>query len=630
MKKLFLVLIILTFSVLNLFAQQGQVRASQDILFESPDLVVTYQPVPDSSVYTLYGYAGINNKSVLTQPQKNSAELRWFSPGLLRFIRKQDKIYDVQGSTFGLFIESLNTLQREALAKQATAQCRDKVGGEIRVEQIHLMPLEFFNGIIRIKDENGKERIFRGETVAPVKQSPFRLEFEVKNSADLQLLEKAVSQGTAVLCEWGFAGVQEKTNHLTLTLQQLVDLGIINDIFGHGEKAYVSRKQCGSLAAKIYDDLNVVEEYEIDEEKFSEDFVRDLIVKIMPGGFVPMDFMEVLKYLSNFMLPSLKKDLQPDKVVSDIGRVFTIQKKGDKEFLKINQEMLNKGKNWSDLKASANASVDILDIFSGDASFNYVSSKSEEWEKNNKDFKEQLSELNTHAQKEIQWEKSGETIIPKTVNVVIFNKAQFQRILTFHRIRTVKKGQGIRDNIKLNTVQDVGLTSIPDRETQLVKEMAVIKDSFTTLLQKLDISLAQVNQSLAQVNQNLTSVNDNVKLVHTNTSNINVNALTLKSDLTAINETIKLVHTNTSNTNVSVCAVRNDLSAISNQISATHTIMSKGWTLFNVWKKMCRNCGRGGRPGFFLGISSEEKRCPNCIQVMENVEIIEQHLIPIK
>ena len=84
MKKLFLVLIILTFSVLNLFAQQGQVRASQDILFESPDLVVTYQPVPDSSVYTLYGYAGINNKSVLTQPQKNSAELRWFSPEIGR------------------------------------------------------------------------------------------------------------------------------------------------------------------------------------------------------------------------------------------------------------------------------------------------------------------------------------------------------------------------------------------------------------------------------------------------------------------------------------------------------------------------------------------------------------------
>jgi hypothetical protein len=96
--------------------------------------------------------------------------MRWFSPGIPRFIRnQQEKIYESvrykKNALLYLNVQMLDDLQRKDLAQKATEIYNSKLQVAIKPEQIYLLPLDYLKGTIKIVDESGQSLFFVGQAI---------------------------------------------------------------------------------------------------------------------------------------------------------------------------------------------------------------------------------------------------------------------------------------------------------------------------------------------------------------------------------------------------------------------------------------------------------------------------------
>lgn len=79
--------------------------------------------------------------------------------------------------------------------------------------------------------------------------------------------------------------------------------------------------------------------------------------------------------------------------------------------------------------------LSFLGVFGAESSASYVNSRKKEWIDTNKSLNDQLNELNSYHQNDIEWSIQGNKLIPKSMRVSLMKKASFSQTFVFSRIR---------------------------------------------------------------------------------------------------------------------------------------------------------------------------------------------------
>jgi hypothetical protein len=241
------------------------------------------------------------------------------------------------------------------------------------------------------------------------------------------------------LCEMATRGKVTKTNHLTVSIKQIQSLGIAEELFGPATATLVTRHQLAELAHKIYSSLNIVEEYEMTENKFSETFILELISQSVVQSFnhVPLD--EALKELSKFGT-NFNQDLESDTIQQDLGSILEVKEVGGKSHIVVNNDTLKTLREKDALSVDTSAKVGVSSFFVAvdvEASVKYAKDNERDSSDSKKTLNDQLSELNDRSQNDIKWEIKGNKVIPKSISVAKMSKSSFEKSISFQRIRRV-------------------------------------------------------------------------------------------------------------------------------------------------------------------------------------------------
>ena len=226
----------------------------------------------------------------------------------------------------------------------------------------------------------------------------------------------------------------KKTNKFSISLQQSTDLNLQEKLFGDADTVYVSRDQLVELGNLVYTELNIIEEYEIDSEKFSNEFVKDMIA-LVGEKMQPVNFKEALESLSKFSL-NFQGDIDPDRITRELSKVFTLEKIGNKEHIVLDKaydEQLEKEKS-SGTKVNAEVSYGIVSVKAG---VEHVQAQKYKTSKSEKNKDDQLKELNSLKENNVEYEFSGQKIIPKSLKVAKLTRSKFENTLSFSRIKHV-------------------------------------------------------------------------------------------------------------------------------------------------------------------------------------------------
>ena len=329
---------------------------------------------------------------------------------------------------FDLTVEMLTNSQRYLL--QNIVKRKYKI--DILPDQIvSLIPAKFECQMSFYQDETTKVLI--NGKVSQLTKFPLKLSFLAPlKSTERVLFEKRLNESNNELiadinCEINSQGVVSRTNTLIITSSQINQIGLLDDIFGVGSEIYVSRNQISSISSELYQKLNVIEIYQMPQTQFKESFVDDFIKQTALSAF---QYVSIDQVLSQFSKYDFTQDIKPSVIKNELSRLLTIKKVANKELLQLNQTQYEKL--ISQYGKSAGGSFFGIS-FSGSA--NYATSRQSEWEKSSTSFLNQLNELNTFDQNEVEWSRSGNIVIPKSIKVSKLAKALFNKNLVFSRVK---------------------------------------------------------------------------------------------------------------------------------------------------------------------------------------------------
>jgi hypothetical protein len=193
----------------------------------------------------------------------------------------------------------------------------------------------------------------------------------------------------------------------------------------------VTRQQMAEIASEIHQSMNIYEQYEMSEKEFDSGFI-DGLIKLKVADFKPVPIESVLNSLSKYSI----KDLQPNIIRKNLYKVLKVKTVGDKKHIIINSEYLknNSEKDRDEIDTSVKAGYAGL---SASASFKYVKEKERSWASSGKNLDDQLNELNSHSQDNLEWELEGEKIVPKRLKVSRLVKTSFNEKLNFENIKRI-------------------------------------------------------------------------------------------------------------------------------------------------------------------------------------------------
>lgn len=139
-----------------------------------------------------------------------------------------------------------------------------------------------------------------------------------------------------------------------------------------------------------------------------------------------------------------------------------------------------------------------MDIFSASASANYVRDHSLDWERQNTSFDSQLNELNTYSSSDVEWQRSGNIIIPKTINVAKVVKSMMSRNLVFSRVKREYYDAPFQRSFSLSTFS---VLNLPSYYVDYVQQQAKLDKQVQTLSALISVQ----NKQIANVTVNLTA-----------------------------------------------------------------------------------------------------------------------------
>jgi hypothetical protein len=135
---------------------------------------------------------------------------------------------------------------------------------------------------------------------------PLRMDFDApEGSTEREVLKLHLEQGSKHVdlkfsCKLSAVNNTVKTNILSISSSEFQEMGIKEKLLGPASTAYVSREQLNILAGQLFSSLNVVEEYEMPEYQFQQNFVEDFVRLASDQHFQHVPALQALKELSSF------------------------------------------------------------------------------------------------------------------------------------------------------------------------------------------------------------------------------------------------------------------------------------------------------------------------------------------
>jgi len=420
-----------------------------NIAFDLPDLAVDVKNSPSGSELQIQAFKSTNNDRILRELRKSRlpansspamSQLTWVSIGQPLLCKtggnvNTSRLFHFTKSGFHTFVEMLTPTHRTQLAKKAT----DKYGIRVNESQILHLVLSSFKCSHIFRDEYNKAYLVQGK-VTNFQSFPLRMDFRApENSMERRLFmdELGESENNADLrfeCSLASSGKLMKTNTLKITADQMQVLGMEEKLFGDAGKrndsVYVTRDQMASLASEMYSTLNIVEDYQMPETQFTDDFVEGLITQIASTSFRDVPIQDAMAAISAYGM-DFSGDLKADEIIRDMGEVLKVENYGNQSRIVVDSSKKDAIQNRASVSYGASASLHGL--FSGSMNFGIENdfSKSQE----SRSLQDQLAMLNRASRDQVKWEIQGTKVIPKSLNVAKVSRSRLSSTMTFSRIR---------------------------------------------------------------------------------------------------------------------------------------------------------------------------------------------------
>ena len=447
---------------------------------------ITIEINENNEIYKIEAFKTKDNDEIFNKNNPSEySKLAWVSIGSPKLVKlsKNNVFYFTEHAVFAR-VSMLTETYKQSIADAIKTKYRVNV----TTNQITTMSLSRFECETSIYERN-RLKVIRGQ-VKNFAKFPLELQFPYPKQSN----ERLVFQNYPELnfdCVIKAGAAQKKTNILTINLNQFTQLGIMENLFGPANEVYVTRNQLSNLAFDVFTSLDIVEEYQMSEKEFDLKFVDGLVTQTATNAFnqVPIDeaLQKLSKYSTNF-----EKDLTSDLIKEDLGKLYEIKKYNDKKLIKLNEENLQEFKNKysgeGETKAKADVKVPVIDIsVVGELGVSGKTAKENDETKSKKSLDEQLKEINSENNNQIEFQIKGEKVIPKSLYVAKLIKSTFKKTLTFNRIRKESFDAIFERDIQLSTFETNNHFEIPVKHEQISEVQVKSNNELESCLkEKLD------------------------------------------------------------------------------------------------------------------------------------------------
>ena len=497
--------------------------ADTNIAFDLPDLTVTMET--KTGTHQLEAYKSVNNDKIIRDRATDQvSQLFWVSVGRPTFVKTPTKsnaneIAVFHSSNFGFtaYIQMLTPDQRSELASTA----KNKYRLDVAEKQILNLILSNFECSLVMFDETGEKHLLTGN-VHEFREFPLRMDFLARpRSIERKLFDELLSDSSDLrfVCNMASHGKLMKTNTLTITSEQQQLIGIEEKLFGpatsdeSNNNVYVTRDQMTGLSSEMYSTLNIVEDYQMSEGQFSDAFVEGMINQIATEQFKQVPIDTVLASMSKYGF-DIGQDLKPDVIKKDLGSIMTIEKKDENSRIVLDES------NYKKLEESNSRSGGFgVGVKGFEVSTNWAKSNSEGSISESKSLNDQLRELNTVSQKDIQWDIVGEKIVPKSLNVARLARSKLSKTLSFSRIKVQTYLVSFERKFAMHDSRAAAFVdpfeNLVSRISTLEAEQGKIKLSITNIDSEYQSLKSSINQQQLLANQRQASIENQLQQLNT-------------------------------------------------------------------------------------------------------------------
>ena len=388
------------------------------------------------------------------RPQK----MRWVSLGLPRLLARINKpnsganitkqsSFEFAPGGFYAYIETLSESVAVELAKEAQV----KYDFNIEPSQFLSMDkhIESFRCFIDLFDSD-KNEFVRIMGAAEIIANPVVLFFKLHNTFEkYENSLKDPQRQVIIKCNVQSRGKVRKQNVLTISSSIIDELNLKENLFGaSAAEVFITRNQLMELARRIYKSMHIEDKYEIHEELFKTKFVENLLFLTSDYTFEQIDIQTELEKLSYFAI-----DIKKPDVIYKYLNTFSVNSSNLNEqiALKNDQESNLSTNTGPKLYIDLNKKFSLRKIFGVNAQIEYYNKMKQEQNFKSLSANDQLRTLNTVHESDVRWERKGNEIYPKWLNVTRLYRSKFDRSLTFSRIFKLTEESAFNELISIAT-----------------------------------------------------------------------------------------------------------------------------------------------------------------------------------
>ena len=420
---------------------------SEDVVFKMPDLTIDFDTKDGN--YHLEAFKLQSNDDILSSKKESDySKLSWFSLGhpvlvnnylnsssLVESRNKATtaKLFRFSPEGFHIFVEMLTNEQKKLFVNEVYS----KYNVSIKSKQIVRLIPEKFSCSLVIFDKSQRNKVHLKGYARNLREYPLRVDFfysqfnreRVVFEERINMMKFDDHDEFSFDCKFETNGKKSRSNVLKIDSDKIKSLNLIEDIFGKmSETVYLTRNQMNKLSTKMYNSLKIEQVYEISEHQFNEKFVSNLIELVGESSFESVDFDLALNSLSKYSFDK-KQDFKLDLLNEEMNKIFKIQNDvNSNSHIVVNTDLNNK------------THVFIDTLFDAKSTSEFVQSRENDWQNKILNLEDQLYELNTFSQHDIEWkiDEENNKIVPQSLKVVLFKKSLFRKTpLIFNRIFTL-------------------------------------------------------------------------------------------------------------------------------------------------------------------------------------------------
>ena len=412
--------------------KRNEIEDNDNVVFKLADLVIEHQ-LANGKIIQIEAFKSLSNDAIIAAKDNSKyGELHWLSLGYPSIEKSTtSELFHFSNQGFYILVEMLNDLQKELFAKRAKA----KYNIDVKTEQITTLIVSKFSCKIELKCEN--KNIFLTGHAYNLRELPIRLNFNYDKSTERysECIQDQLSNPKSdieIKCEASKSSKAISSNTFSVNFESSQLNELVNQLFGPASSVYVSRTQLDEFSSKIYSNMNVFEQYEMDEDSFRAGFLDDLIKQTADQAFQHVPFQDAINGISKF---NIEGDIKPDEIYSEFSKIFDVKTENDKQHIISNKEHFQRLYEHKDINGRAGGFASFLDVFGFGVSYEVGVKLTTDWAKSGKKFDDQLKELNKFTDNTVEWKFDGKKIVPKSLNVAKINKSKFQKKLTFFKIK---------------------------------------------------------------------------------------------------------------------------------------------------------------------------------------------------